>query len=58
MTEQLDYDAKWLGWYMSRSGTVLFILSCYFVIYSMIALMIKLHVGTTKDEGKNKRRVA
>ena len=54
----MDDDAKWIDWYMSRSGTILFILSCYILIYSIIALMIKIHIGMTKDEGKIKRRVS
>ena len=50
-----------MGYYMvSGTGVVLFILSCYVVIYSLIVVLIKLHtlsIGTEHHETRQKRRV-
>ena len=52
-----DENAKWLAWYMSGSGIILFILMCYVMIYSVIALMIHLSIdNTNKNDSKNKLR--
>ena len=53
-----DENAKWLAWYMSGSGIILFILSCYVMIYSVIALMIHLSSDSSNTQDtKNKRRL-
>ena len=53
-----DENAKWLAWYMSGSGIILFILSCYVLIYSIIALMIHLSSSSSStQDSKNKRRL-
>ena len=49
-----DEKAKWLAWTMSGSGVILFILMCYVVIYSLIALMIHLFEVTTPIEKTSK----
>ena len=50
-----------MGYYMvSGTGVILFILSCYMVIYSIIVVLIKLHtlsIGTEDQETRQKRRV-
>ena len=50
-----------MGYYMvSGTGGVLFILSCYIVIYSLLVVLIKLHtlsIGTEDQETRQKRRV-
>ena len=53
-----DENAKWLAWYMSGSGVILFILLCYVMIYSVIALMIHLSSDNSNTkETKSKRRL-
>merc|ERR1712198_604057 len=53
-----DENAKWLAWYMTGSGIILFILSCYVIIYAVIALMIHLSNGSSNiPDTKNKRRL-
>lgn len=53
-----DENAKWLAWYMTGSGIILFILSCYVMIYAVIALMIHLSNGSSNiPDTKNKRRL-
>ena len=50
-----------MGYYMvSGTGVILFILSCYMVIYSIIVVLIKLHtlsIGTEDQETRQRRRV-
>ena len=50
-----------MGYYMvSGTGVILFILSCYIIIYSILAVLVKLHtlsIGTEDQETRQKRRV-
>ena len=50
-----------MGYYMvSGTGVILFIMSCYIIIYSILAVLIKLHtlsIGTEDRETRQKRRV-
>ena len=50
-----------MGYYMvSGTGVILFIMSCYIIIYSILAVLVKLHtlsIGTEDQETRQKRRV-
>ena len=48
-----------MGYYMvSGTGVILFIMSCYIIIYSILAVLVKLHtlsIGTEDQEMRQKR---